>query len=301
MKESLKALLVGRLETWELKLLYKSYDIVGDIAVIRLPKSIKQHGEIIANAIMQTHKRVKTVLRQVSPVSGDFRLRELEWVAGERKTETVHKEHGCLFKVDLGKCYFSPRLSYERTRIAQQVQPGEVIVNMFAGVGCYSIIIAKHSEAEKIYSIDINPIAIQYTQENIKLNKVKERVVPIQGDAKKVIKERMRNFADRVLMPLPEKAYEYLDYAALALKPRSGWIHYYDFEHAKKGEKPIEKIESKISEKLRMLDINFEVSFGRIVRTTGPNWYQVVLDIHVKDTSRALKHLLADEGSQNAV
>ena len=91
---------------------------------------------------MQTHKRIKTVLRQASPVSGDFRLRKLEWIAGERKTETVHKEYGCILKVDLGKCYFSPRLSYERNRIAHQVQPGEVMVNMFAGVGSYSIVIA---------------------------------------------------------------------------------------------------------------------------------------------------------------
>ena len=283
MKGGLRVTLEDKLEPWELKLLHKSYDIIGDIAVIRLPDSLEQHIATVAEAIIQTHKRVKTVLRQASPVSGDFRLRQVEWVAGERKTETIHKEHGCLFKVDLEKCYFSPRLSYERIRIAEQVQLGEVIVNMFAGVGCYSIIIAKRSKAEKIYSIDINPVAVQYMQENVKLNRVVGRVVPIQGDAKRVIEEGMRNFADRVLMPLPEKAYEYLDYAALALKPRSGWIHYYDFEHAKKGEKPIEKIELKVSEKLRMLGVNFEVPFGRIVRTTGPNWYQVVLDIHVKN------------------
>jgi len=89
MKGSLKALLAGRLETWELKLLHKSYDTVGGIAVIRLPESLKQRSKIIAEAIMQTHKRIKTVLRQASPVSGDFRLRKLEWIAGERKTETV--------------------------------------------------------------------------------------------------------------------------------------------------------------------------------------------------------------------
>ena len=232
---------------------------------------------------MKTHKRVKAVWRQASPVSGDFRLRKLKWVAGERKTETLHKEYGCIFKVDLEKCYFSPRLSYERMRIARQVQPDEVILNMFAGVGCYSIIIAKHSKSGKIFSIDINPFAIQYMQENIKLNKVEEKVVPVQEDAKKVIEERLQNVADRVPMPLPEKAYEYLDYALLALKPTGGWIHYYDFEHAKKGENPIEKIESKVSEKLQRLGVNFEVMFGRIVRTTGPNWYQVVLDIEVKE------------------
>lgn len=281
MKGSLKTLLADKLGPLELSLVYRSYDIVGDIAIIRLPESIKQHSTTIAAAIMQTHQRVKTVLRQVSPVSGDFRVRELEWVAGEKKTEAIHREHGCLFKVDLARCYFSPRLSYERNRIAQRVQAREVIVNMFAGVGTYSIIIAKHSEAEKIFSIDINPVAIRYMQENIKLNKVGKRVVPIQGDAKKVIKERLQEVADRILMPLPAKAYEYLGSALLALKPTGGWIHYYDFAHARKPEDPVEKVKTAVSEKLRKLKVDFEIPFQRIVRKVGPNWVQVVLDIIV--------------------
>ena len=282
MKRGLKALLAGKLETWQLDLLHKSYDIVGDIAIIRLPESLNQQSEAIAEAIMQTHKRVKTVLRQASPVSGDFRLRDLEWVAGERKTETVHKEYDCLLKVDLEKCYFSPRLSYERMRIGRQVQPDEVILNMFAGVGSYSIIIARHSEAEKIYSIDINPVAIQYMQENVKLNKVEKRVIPIRGDAKKVVEERLRNVADRVIMPLPERAYEYLECATLALKPTGGWIHHYDFEHARKPEDPVVKIKGKVSEKLERLNVDFEIPFQRIVRGVGPNWFQIVLDIAVE-------------------
>jgi tRNA (guanine37-N1)-methyltransferase len=234
---------------------------------------------------METHKQVKAVWRQTSSVSGNFRLRDLEFVLGERKTETCHKEHGCIFNVDLEKCYFSPRLSYERMRIAKQVQPGEVILNMFAGVGCYSIVIAKHSKLQKIFSVDINPIAIQYMQENIKLNRVEEKVFPVQGDAKEVIEERLEKIADRVLMPLPQKAYEYLGYALLALKPTEGRVHYYDFEHANKGENPIEKTELKVSRKLRMLGIDFQVVFGRIARSTGPNWYQVVLDIQMKKSS----------------
>jgi tRNA (guanine37-N1)-methyltransferase len=285
MKGSLKALLTNKLKPRNLKLLYKSYDIVGDIAIIRVPEPLKERSKIIAEAVMQTHNNIKAVWRQASAVSGDFRLRKLKWVAGENRTETLCREYGCLFKVDLEKCYFSPRLSYERMRIARQVQPGEVVLNMFAGVGCYSIDIAKHSEAEKIFSIEINPVAVRYMQENIILNKIEEKVVPVQGDAKKVIEERLQNVADRVLMPLPEKSYEYLDYALLALKPTEGWIHYYNSESAKKCEDPIEKIELKVSKKLRMLGVDFQVAFGRIVRTTGPNWYQVVLDMHVKETS----------------
>jgi len=279
MKRSLKTLLEGKLEPRELRLLCKSYDIVGDIAVMRVSEALVHRVQTIAEAILRTQKHVKTVLRQVSPVAGDFRLRELEWVAGEKKTETVYNEFGCLFRVDLEKCYFSPRLSYERMRIAKLVQPNEVVVNMFAGVGSYSIIIAKHSRPEKIYSIDINPIAIQFLKENARLNRVERQVLPILGDAKETIEGRLRRIADRVIMPLPEKAHEYLNSAVLALKLNGGFIHYYDFEHSAKGENAFEETRKKVSEKLGTLGVNFEILSSRLVRTTGPNWHQVALDI----------------------
>lgn len=264
---------------------HSSYDLVGDIAIIRDPENMQKHNQIIADAIMESHNSVKSVWRQASPVSGILRLRKLDWVAGEKRVETVYREHGCVFKVDLASCYFSPRLSYERIRVARQVKPGEIIINMFAGVGCYSILIAKHSEADRIYSIDINPKSLEYMGENIKLNKVDGKVIPIQGDAKQVIQTSLHSIADRVLMPLPELAYEYLDYALIALKSTGGWIHYYDFTHAGKTETPMSKIEEKIRRKLESLGITHQICFSRIVRPTGPNWYQVVVDILVKNNS----------------
>jgi len=282
LKGNLKTVLADKLEPEQLKQIYKTYDIVGDIAVIRVPEPLRHHSKLIAEAIMSTHREVKAVWRQSSSVSGDYRLRSLEFLLGEKTTETLYKEHGCVYKIDLRKAYFSPRLSYERLRIAELIQPGEVVVNMFAGVGCYSIAIAKHSEPLKVFSIDVNPCAFQYLHENIRLNRVADVVVPIQGDAKKVTEKELQNAADRVLMPLPERAYEYLDYAMLALKPTGGWIHYYGFEYAKKNENPVETAETKMSEKMRRLCSNFRVEFGRIVRPIGPRWYQVVLDIHVK-------------------
>ena len=108
-------------------------------------------------------------------------------------------------------------------------------------------------------------------------------VVAIQGDAKTVTEKEMQNVADRVLMPLPEKAYEMLDYALLALKPAGGWIHYYGFEYANKNEDPVKKTETKVTEKMCRLCKEFTVEFGRTVRPIGPHWYQVVLDIHVKN------------------
>ena len=281
MKKDLRFFLAGVLAPEELGLVFRSYDVVGDIAVIRVPEGLKPKSRVVAQAVMRAHGNVKTVLLQAGGVSGDFRVRRLEWVAGERKTVAVHREFGCVFMVDLENCYFSPRLSFERKRIANLVAPREVVVNMFAGVGCFSIVMAKHSLVNKVFSIDVNPCAFEFMRRNVRLNRVEGRVVPVLGDAAKVVGEKLSHVADRVLMPLPEKAYEYLDYALTALKPSGGWVHYYDFVHAGKGEVPVEKVRDKVAAKLSGLGVNYVVPFGRVVRATGPNWYQVVLDIFI--------------------
>jgi len=260
---------------------YSSYDIVGNIAIMRLSRVSQQTPQDFAHAIMYIHKNVKTVLAQASPVAGNFRLRHLVHVAGENRTTTVHRENGCLFSVDAEKCYFSPRLCHERLRIAKLVEPDETIVNMFAGVGCFSIIIAKHVSTAKVFSIDVNPAAIKFMRENIRLNGVYERVIPLLDDAATIIESRLRHTADRVIMPLPEMALQYLPSALSALKKSGGWIHYYDFQHAGRDENPAEKTIMKVTEKLASLNEAFEFPFSRVVRSTGPNWYQVVLDIRV--------------------
>ena len=121
-----------------------SFDVVGNIAIIKVPEKLQHKKRDIAQAVMKTNSNIKTVLNQTSPVLGSFRLRRLKHLLGEQKTETIYKEYGCSFKVDLASTYFSPRLSFERMRITNLVTRGETIVNMFAGIGCYSILIAKH-------------------------------------------------------------------------------------------------------------------------------------------------------------
>jgi tRNA (guanine37-N1)-methyltransferase len=260
---------------------YNSFDIVGDIAIIKMPFSFEENAKAAAQAILSGNKGVKTVLAQESKISGAYRLRKLRCVGGEDKTCTVHREHGCLFKVDLEKCFFSPRLSGERLRIAQLVKPGETVVNMFAGVGCFSIIIAKKVPTAKVYSIDINPDAVEFMQENIRVNRVVEKVIPILGDSEEIVNGRLQHCADRVLMPLPEKALEYLPCAVSALKPSGGWIHCHCFEHAAKTEESMQNAHVKIAEKFRSLNVDFEVPFSRVVRPVGPNWHQVEVDVHV--------------------
>ena len=281
MKKRLRQTLSVFLSPEDLRKVYSSYDIAGDIAVFRLPCTSSVNAETIARAIMNVHRNVKTVLFQSSPVAGNLRLRRLTYVSGENKTTTIHREFGCLFAVDLSKCYFSPRLSHERMRIASLIERGETLVNMFAGVGCFSIIAAKHSGAAKVFSIDVNSAAVRFMKENIKLNRVYDKVTPLMGDSKKIINNLLQYRADRVLMPLPEKALEYMPSAVLALKKSGGWIHYYGFEHAAKIESPIKMVKLKVVEALDTLGVAFEPPFVRVVRSTGPNWFQLVADVHV--------------------
>ena len=240
-----------------------------------------QNPRIVAEKIIAIHKNVKAVFTPTTRIKGDYRIRELTLLAGENRTITLHKESGCIFKVDVEKCYFSPRLSYEHKRIAELVLPGEVIVNMFAGVGSFSVLVAKTQSQSKVYSIDLNPSAFVCMEENVEINGVGNQVYCLLGDSKEIVEEKLRHCADRVLLPLPEKALLYLPYALLALKKTGGWIHYYDFQHALREEDPVEKTKIVVSQKLDSMSVSYAFVGSRIIRPTGPNWYQTVLDIQV--------------------
>ena len=260
---------------------YNSFDIVGDIAITKLPDPSLEKADAVAQAILNCNRGVKTVLVQTSKVGGDYRLRSLTCIGGEDKTRTVHKEHGCTFAVDVETCYFSPRLSGERLRVAKLVQFGEVVVNMFAGVGCFSILIAKHVPTAKVYSIDINPGAFEFMQENVVANRAVGQVFPMLGDAKVTIETQLQGVADRVLMPLPEKTLDYLPCAVTALKASGGWLHVHVFEHSTKTECAPDKVRARIAEVLDILGVAFEFGVARKVRSIGPNWSQIVMDVRV--------------------
>ena len=284
-RKRLREKLSSDLSSQDLDKIYNSFDIIGDIAIIKMHNGSDSNAAEVANKIMSIHRGVKSVFVQAGPIFGDFRVRTLKLAAGENKTTTRYRESGCVFAVDVEKCYFSPRLLYERSRIAGLVKPGETVVNMFAGVGCFSIIIAKTVGQSKVFSIDVNPVAVEFMKENIRINRVFGKVVPLLGDSKEIIEADLQCKADRVLMPLPEKAIEYLPYAICSLKKQDGWIHYYDFQHAVGNENPAEKTRLKVAEKLDSLGVDYTFAFSRVVRRTGPNWYQTVLDIHVASLS----------------
>jgi tRNA (guanine37-N1)-methyltransferase len=281
MPHMLKNILSSILAPDEVVKVYSAFDQIGDIIIIKIPHDLMPKNKLIADTILANIKTAKAVFAQVSPVKGDYRIRDLEFVAGEKRTLTEYREHGCRFKVDVAKTYFSPRLSTERFRIASMVGAGETIVNMFAGIGTYSILMTRMNKTCKVYSIDSNIAAVELCEENAKLNRVQDRVVSIYGDAAKVIKEKnLAGQADRVLMPLPERAKEFVESAVLALK-KKGIVHY--FVHIKADSK-------KASQDLGLQEVhnafgkyNHEVQKVRVVREVGPRIYQIVADISISE------------------
>lgn len=281
----LKTVLAGVLAPEEAAQLYSAFDQVGDIVIIKVPDGLADKKKLIAEAILANVKTARAVFAQTSAVRGDFRVRDLEHLAGENRTVTEYREHGCRFKVDVARAYFSPRLSTERQRIADLTQEGDVVVNMFAGVGTYSIIIAKKVRTARVYSIDSNPVANELCIENARLNKVQDRVVPICGDASAVIADQLGGVADRVLMPLPERAKEFIEPAVLALKETGGTVHY--FAHVKADGKKEARASGEQDAHDAFRKYDHGVNAVTVVREVGPRIYQIVADVQVAAVKKA--------------
>lgn len=252
-----------------------AYEVIGDIALLEDPELDNQKASRIADALLRTQPNIKTVLKPLTPVIGEFRVREFEVVAGEPRTETIHREYGCRYKVDLSRAYFTPRLSTERSRILSQVKEGDTVVDMFAGIGPYSILIAKSKKPSKVLAIDKNPNAVCYLRENIILNSAKN-IEAIEGDAREEAK-RFAGTADHVIMNLPHSAFEFLDSAVLLVKP-CGIIHYYGITPEDDlFESSIELIKEAAEKAGRKV----EVLEKRVVRSYAPHQYNICIEARI--------------------
>lgn len=263
----------------EIEKVYSSFDIIGDIIIIKIPDELDGKKEIIAKILINKIKTIKTVFQQISSVQGEYRTRKLCFLSGINNSITEYREHGCVFKVDVLKTYFSPRLSTERLRVSKLIKNNEIIVNMFAGIGTYSIILAKKNPDCIIYSIDSNPDANDLCIINSKLNKVQDRVIPILGNARTIISTQLKGKATRVLMPLPEQASEFIDSAIMALENNKGIIHY--FAHIKAKSKLNALEEGKLNCQNNFQSYQYKIICGRVIREVGPRIYQTVFDLEI--------------------
>lgn len=274
------------------KIIPKSYDVIGNIAIVEfnaidnLDKEKKSFFKNkIAEAISKVNKGVKAVYEKKSQIKGEFRLKDLDLLYGRNQSQTIHKENNCSFILDVKKTYFSPRLSFERKRISDiDIKEDEIIVDMFTGVGPFSIQIAKHHEV-RIYSVDKNPNAISFLKKNIEINKLIGDVFPINMEIREIINpinrlgKILKNKVDRVIMNLPEKSLTFLEAACFLLKNSGGILHIYQFSYKPKS---IEK--AKLNLKRSLAETNWKIlniNCSRIVKSFSPSSDLIVIDAKI--------------------
>lgn len=235
----------------------RAFDVFGNIAITKFPENFKEsEKKKFADKILKDNCSIKTVLEKIGKFSGRLRKMQTKYLSGEKTKEVLYRENGCTLRFNIDKTYFSSRLSNERKEIAQQVKKGDTVLVMFAGVAPFSIVIAKNSKAKKIYSNELNREANKYAQLNIELNKVKDKVELISGDAKKIIPTLKEKF-DVIIMPRPQLKDSFLK-EAFAVSKKGTKIFYYDFCKKEEINTIVEKIKTeakKSKKKIKILKI----------------------------------------------
>ncbi len=246
----------------------RSMDVVGDIAVLRLKDDLRPRAEEIGRALLEVQPRLRAVAVDEG-VEGDLRLRSLTLVAGDGPLETVHREHGVQLRVDLEGAYFSPRLATEHRRIADLVEPGERVLDMFTGVGPFAVLIGKDGRASEVHAVDLNGRAVELAIENVKVNDVTDLVIVHLGDARKVVPQ-LGTF-DRIIMNHPTASINFVD-VALAASRTGTDLHLYIIG----TEEETSEIVEGTSDTLQLVSL-------REVRTYAPGVAHWCLDMRVMD------------------
>ncbi len=247
----------------------RRYKIIGDLILIKLPSDLYTYRREIGSALLKIHRRCRAVWLD-SGKEGMIRKPRVELIAG-KGSETIHRENGVMFRLDVTKVMFSPGNLNERIRISRFGR-GEVVVDMFAGIGYFSIPMAVHSSPEEITAIEINPDAFHYLRENIELNHVEDKVIPVLGDS---MEKTPENYADRVIMG-HLFSHKFLPVAIKAIRKR-GIIHYHEGVPERILERPAERIKRTARE----LGRKVKIRDFRKVKNYSPGVWHVVVDAEI--------------------
>ena len=272
-KDKLKLKLASKLTEEELSLLPRGFQSLGHIMILKLNQKLLDKKILIAETSLEMFPKMKSVYINLGKVSGPFRE------PGEDNPIVTHREHNIIYRFDFTKIMFSQGNLNERKYLATLVKENEVIVDMFAGIGYFSLPIGKHSNPKRIYSVEINPLSYDFLVQNIKLNHLEELISPILGDCKEeVVKLSSSGVkADRVIMgvfPAPKESIK----DALTLVKETGTIFHYEGIVDNDNFLVLYEEFKAIAE-----DEHFdcELKEKRYVKSFGPRLYHTVLDIFV--------------------
>ena len=254
-----------------IKYLPKKWEKIGDIVIIKIDSKLNKHKL----AIGETYSKVlkcKTILNDIGGIKGELRQPKIKFIYGDKDTITVHKENNIKFKLDPQKIMFSSGNMNERIRMATISNSKETVVDLFAGIGYFSLPIAVYSKPKKIIAFEKNSISFSFLKENIVLNHVTEIVEPVLGDCRKVAPH---NIADRVILGYFGNTYKFLQTALNCLKNETGIIHYHDiFPEENIPKKAMTLVKEKIKKDVKLINYN-------IVKSYAPGIKHVVFDIKI--------------------
>lgn len=251
-----------------------AYDIIGSIAILEIDDVLDAKAKAIAETLLECNPNISTVVRKAGAHEGELRIQKYEILAGEKTLTTLHKENNCNLFVTLDEVYYSPRSSTERKRVAENVKKGEKVLVMFSGAGPFVCVIAKNTSASNVVGIELNEKGHELAVKNVMKNKLKN-VDLIQGDVRDIcpmLKEKDIIF-DRIVMPLPKTADEFLPEALMVAKEGTV-IHLYDFVDERTF--PDETI-SKISKYCDDFDVLESVKCGQF----SPYVFRVCVDFRI--------------------
>ena len=279
-KKKLMEELEGELEQSDLKLLPGGFQTLGKVIIIKLKPELMNNKEIIGEAYLKLLPYIRSVYLNRGKIEGDFRTPEqIEYLSGEKDPIVEHKEHGVIYNLDITKIMFSQGNLRERKHLASLVKKDEIVVDMFAGIGYFSLPIGKLSDAKKVYSIELNPLAFQYLKENVKLNDLEGIIEPILGDSKeevlKLSKEGVR--ADRIIMGVFPAPKNFIPEALSVAKEDGATFHY----EGVRDEEEFMSLFNEFDRVAKAQGFTSRLKSHRFVKSYGPHLYHVVMDILV--------------------
>ncbi|MDD4749980.1 MAG: class I SAM-dependent methyltransferase family protein, partial [Methanosarcinaceae archaeon] len=253
----------------ELALVPSGWQVLGELLIVHIPEALTHRKALIAKTLLLMYPKCTGVVQDFG-IEGQFRRPKREILIGT-KTETINKEQGCLFKLDVMKLMYSKGNLFEKKRMSR-LGGGEVVVDMFAGIGYFSIPMAVHARPQKIYSIELNPESFAYLQENIRLNRVEDIIVPLKGDCAKVTP---KGLADRVIMGYVGSTHNYLEAALKAFKKSGGVLHYHETVPEKLAKR---RPAARIKKTAKALGKKVEILECRRIKKYSPGVLHVVVD-----------------------
>jgi tRNA wybutosine-synthesizing protein 2 len=256
------------------ELMPRKWELIGDILIMKIPEELKSHRAELAKTYSEI-LGAKTVLEETAGITGVTRKPSLKIIKGE-STVTTHTENGIKFKLDTLQLMFSSGNISERLRMAEQNCSGEVIVDMFAGIGYFTLPLAVYTQPEKVYACEINPLAVEYLKTNIDLNGVSNRTDVIPGDCRNTAPEEI---ADRIIMGHIKPSESFLSKALKVLKSSGGIIHYHDVS-------PVENFPDEQNQKLESAGakagFDIEILNAIKIKSYAPGISHVVIDVKFK-------------------